>query len=86
MSGCRFDSVSDLPEKYREQINAEIKRQNVNRAARAAVELVQSAQKAKEKPKKRVNANFITARQSESCRTTMCGHSTAHGRRAAMTS
>ena len=36
MSGCRFDSVSDLPEKYREKINAEIKRQNVNRAARAA--------------------------------------------------
>lgn len=53
MSGCRFDSVSDLPEKYREQINAEIKRQNVNRAARAAVELVQSVREAKEKPKKK---------------------------------
>lgn len=58
MSGCRFDSVSDLPEKYREQINAEIKRQNVNRAARAAVELVQSAQKAKEKPKKKSERKF----------------------------
>lgn len=58
MSGCRFDSVSDLPEKYREKINAEIKRQNVNRAARAAVELVQSAQKAKEKPKKKSERKF----------------------------
>lgn len=58
MSGCRFDSVSDLPEKYREQINAEIKRQNVNRAARAAVELVQSAQKAKEKPGKKKERKF----------------------------
>lgn len=58
MSGCRFDSVSDLPEKYREQINAEIKRQNVNRAARAAVDLVQSAQKAKEKPKKKSERKF----------------------------
>lgn len=58
MSGCRFDSVRDLPEKYREQINAEIKRQNVNRAARAAVELVQSAQKAKEKPKKKSERKF----------------------------
>lgn len=58
MSGCRFESVSDLPEKYREQINAEIKRQNVNRAARAAVELVQSAQKAKEKPKKKSERKF----------------------------
>lgn len=58
MSGCRFDSVSDLPEKYREKINAEIKRQNVNRAARAAVEMVQSAQKAKEKPKKKSERKF----------------------------
>ena len=58
MSGCRFDSVSDLPEKYREKINAEIKRQNVNRAARAAGELVQSAQKAKEKPKKKSERKF----------------------------
>lgn len=58
MSGCRFDSVSDLPAKYREKINAEIKRQNVNRAARAAVELVQSAQKAKEKPKKKSERKF----------------------------
>ena len=58
MGGCRFESVSDLPEKYREKINAEIKRQNVNRAARAAVDLVQSAQKAKEKQKKKSERKF----------------------------
>ena len=58
MGGCRFDSVSDLPEKYREKINAEIKRQNVNRAARAAVELVQSAREVKEKPAKKKERKF----------------------------
>lgn len=58
MGGCRFDSVSDLPEKYREKINAEIKRQNVNRAAHAAVELVQSAREAKEKLAKKKERKF----------------------------
>lgn len=58
MGGCRFDSVSDLPEKYREKINAEIKRQNVNRAARAAVKLVQSAREAKEKTREKAGRKF----------------------------
>lgn len=58
MGGCRFDSVSDLPEKYQAQINAEIKRQNVNRAARAAVELVQESGKPEKKANKRLEKKF----------------------------
>lgn len=58
MGGCRFDSVNDLPEKYHAQINAEIRRQNVNRAAHAAVELVHGAREAKEKPRKKAERKF----------------------------
>ena len=58
MGGCRFDSVSDLPEKYQAQINAEIKRRNVNRAARAAVEMVQSAREVKGKQAKKKEQKF----------------------------
>lgn len=58
MGGCRFDSVADLPEKYRAQINAEIQRQNVNRAAHAAVELVQGAREAKEKTRENAERKF----------------------------
>lgn len=58
MGGCRFDSVADLPEKYRAQINAEIQRQNVNRAAHAAVALVQSAREVKGKQAKKKEQKF----------------------------
>lgn len=58
MGGCRFDSVADLPEKYRAQINAEIQRQNVNRAAHAAVELVQATREAKEKTREKAGRKF----------------------------
>lgn len=58
MGGCRFDSVADLPEKYRAQINAEIQRQNVNRAAHAAVALVQESGKPEKKAKKRPEKKF----------------------------
>ena len=58
MGGCRFDSVADLPEKYRAQINAEIQRQNVNRAAHAAVALVQESGKPEKKVKKRPEKKF----------------------------
>ena len=58
MGGCRFDSVADLPEKYRAQINAEIQRQNVNRAAHAAVALVQESGKPEKKAKKSPEKKF----------------------------
>lgn len=58
MGGCRFDSVADLPEKYRAQINAEIQRQNVNRAAHAAVALVQESGNSEKKAKKRPEKKF----------------------------